>query len=48
MGDELNGMMRKNPWLRDYAVRTYRSLVRERAREERGVRRRSPVRKVVE
>ena len=48
MGDELNGMIRKNPWLRDYAVRTYRSLVRERAREERGVRRRSPVRKVVE
>ena len=48
MGDELNGMMRKNPWLRDYAVRTYRSLVRERAREERGVKRRSPVRKVVE
>ena len=48
MGDELNGMMRKNPWLRDYAVRTYRSLVRERAMEERGVRRRSPVRKVVE
>lgn len=48
MGDELNGMMRKNPWLRDYAVRTYRSLIRERAREERGVRRRSPVRKVVE
>lgn len=48
MGDELNGMIRKNPWLRDYAVKTYRSLVRERAREERGVRRRSPVRKVVE
>ena len=48
MGDELNGMIRKNPWLRDYAVRTYRSLVRERAMEERGVRRRSPVRKVVE
>lgn len=48
MGDELNGMIRKNPWLRDYAVRTYRSLVRDRAREERGVRRRSPVRKVVE
>lgn len=48
MGDELNGMMRKNPWLRDYAVRTYRSLVRERAMEERGARRRSPVRKVVE
>ena len=48
MCDELNGMIRKNPWLRDYAVRTYRSLVRERAREERGVRRRSPVRKVVE
>ena len=48
MGDELNGMIRKNPWLRDYAVRTYRSLVRERAKEERGVRRRSPVRKVVE
>lgn len=48
MGDELNGMMRKNPWLRQYAIQTYRSLAREKARKERGVRRRSPVRKVVE
>ena len=48
MGDELNGMMRKNPWLRQYAIQVYRSLAREKARKERGVRRRSPVRKVVE
>lgn len=48
MGDELNGMMRKNPWLRQYAIQTYRALAREKAREERGIRRRSPVRKVIE
>lgn len=48
MGDELNGMMRKNPWLRQYAIQTYRALAREKAGEERGIRRRSPVRKVVE
>lgn len=48
MGDELNGMMRKNPWLRQYAIQTYRALAREKEREERGIRRRSPVRKVIE